>query len=170
MSWRIERFDKSHHTRAGFECGKPTLNDFLHKYATQYEKRNVGRTYVATRNGETQVVGYYTLATGKLLVEDLPESAAKQLPRHPVPVVKLARLAVDSSIQGQGLGAVLLRDAMRRVLEVSEQVGVHSVVVDAIDEPAAKFYERFGFHTLPEQPLKLLLPLSALADLTDGEK
>ena len=164
MSWHIERLDKARHTRTGFDCGKPSLTDFLHKMASQHEKKNVGRTYVATRAGETQVVGYYTLATGGLRLEDLSEDEAKKLPRHPVPIVLLARLAADTTVQGQGLGKALLRDALQRVLQVSDQVGVHAVVVDAIDEAAAAFYMKFGFAALPEQPLKLLLPISAISN------
>ncbi len=167
MAWRIERFDKSGHTRGGFDCGKPPLNDFLHKFATQYEKRNVGRTYVAVRTGESQVVGYYTLATGELKREDLPDTPAKNLPRHPVPVVLLARLAVCSSVQGQGLGAALLRDALLRVAQVAEQVGLFAIVVDAIDDAAGAFYEKYGFSQLREQPLKLYL---SIADVAAGVK
>lgn len=163
MSWLIEHLDKARHTRTGFDCGKPSLTDFLHKLVTQYEKRNLGRTYVAVRSAETQVLGYYSLATGGLRLEDLTESEAKKLPRHPVPVVLLARLAVDQTVQGQGLGKVLLRDALQRVLQVSEHVGIHSVVVDAIDDAAAEFYKHYGFTVLPEQPLKLLMPLSTIS-------
>ena len=164
MLWQIERFDKSRHVRSGFDCGKLTFTDFIQKFASQYEKRNVGRTYVAVRPGETQVLGYYTLATGELQLDDLPETASKNLPRHPVPVVLLARLAVDATVQGQGLGAALLRDAIQRVLQVSEQVGIHAIIVDAIDDDAVRFYSKYGFIALPEQQLKLFLPLATAAN------
>jgi len=162
MHWLIEHFNKARHTRTGFDCGKPPLTGFLHNFMTQYEKKNFGRTYVAVRSGETQMLGYYTLATSELSLEDLSESEAKKLPHHPVPVVLLARLAADQTVHGQGLGKALLNDALRRVLQVSEHVGIHAVVVDAIDDEAAKFYQKYGFTALPDQPHKLLLPLSSI--------
>ena len=109
--WKIERLTRSHE-RASFTCGKPPLDDFLRSLVTQYEKRNLGRTYVAVRAGEPRVLGYYTLASGSVPFQNLPAPAARKLARHPVPVILLARLAVDQSVQGQGLGESLLLDAL----------------------------------------------------------
>ena len=165
--WRIGRLARSH-DRAPFSRGKPPLDDFLRRLATQYEKRNLGRTYVATRPGEARVVGYYTLASGAIAFQDLPEPAARKLPRHPVPVILLARLAVDRAAQGQGLGEALLFDALARCAEVADGLGVHAVEVDAIDQQARAFYEKYGFVPLPDGELHLFLPIATIRDSSRG--
>ncbi len=159
--WRIERLDHGHE-REGFDCGKPSLNDFLHSLVSQYEKRNLGRTYVAVPGGGHRVFGYYTLAGGSITAEGLPAKQAKKLPRHDVPVVLLARLAVDRSTHGKGLGGLLLRDGLTRSLDLSEKLGIHAVVVDALDDEARAFYERFGFLPLRDDAMRLFLPLSTV--------
>jgi GNAT superfamily N-acetyltransferase len=156
--WRIERLDHGH-VRKDFDCGKPSLNDFLDALVSQYEKRNLGRTYVALREGDSRVLGYYTLASGAIDRESLPAKQAKKLPRHAVPVILLARLAVDRSVHGKGLGGFLLRDALTRSLDLSEMLGIHAVVVDALDAEAKAFYQRFGFLPLTDDEMRLSLPL-----------
>ncbi len=159
--WRIERLDRRH-VREGFDCGKASLNDFIHALVSQYEKRNRGRTYVALQEGEERVLGYSTLASGAIAAESLPAKQAKRLPRHAVPVVLLARLAVDRSVQGKGLGGFLLRDALTRSLELSEKLGIHAVVVDALDAEAKAFYQRFGFLALTDDEMRLFLPVGTI--------
>jgi GNAT superfamily N-acetyltransferase len=159
--WRIDRLDRGH-VRLGFDCGKPTLNDFLHTLVNQYEKRDLGRTYVALAAIEQRVMGYYTLASGAISLEGLPAKEAKKLPRHPVPIVLLARLPVDVSAQGRGLGGMLLRDALARSVAISETLGTFAVVVDALDEEAKAFYEKFGFLPLTDNAMRLFLPLSTI--------
>jgi GNAT superfamily N-acetyltransferase len=157
--WRIERLDRAH-VREGFHCGKPSLDGFLHSLVSQYEKRNLGRIYVAVQGDDPRVLSYYTLASGAIEAESLPSTQAKKLPRHAVPIVLLARLAVDQTIHGKGLGGILLRDAMTRSLDLSEKLGIHAVVVDALDAAAKTFYERFGFLPLTDDAMRLFLPLS----------
>jgi GNAT superfamily N-acetyltransferase len=157
--WRIEPLDRSH-DRAMFACGKPTLDDFLRRLVTQYQKRNLGRTYVAVRPGEKRVAGYYTLASGAIAFQNLPATVARKLPNHPVPVILLARLAVDRQAQGQGLGEALLLDALGRCLGLADTIGVHAVEVDAIDRQAREFYEKYGFAPLPDGDLHLFLPIA----------
>jgi GNAT superfamily N-acetyltransferase len=159
--WRIERLDRDH-VREGFDCGKPSLDEFLRTLVGQYEKRNLGRTYVAIREGERRVLGYYTLASGSIDAGSLPAKQARKLPRHPVPVVLLARLAVDRSVRGKGLGGRLLRDALTRSLDLSESIGIHAVVVDAMDAEARAFYERFGFLPLTDDEMRLFLPMGSI--------
>ena len=159
--WRLERLDHGH-VREAFDCGKPSLNDFLHTLVSQYEKRNLGRTYVALQQGDQRVLGYYTLASGAIAAESLPAKHAKKLPRHAVPVVLLARLAVDRSVHGKGLGGFLLRDAFTRSLDLSNQLGIHAVVVDALDAEAKTFYQRFGFLPLTDDEMRLFLPLGTI--------
>jgi GNAT superfamily N-acetyltransferase len=159
--WRIERLGKTH-DRSGFDCGKAPLDDFLRSLVNQYEKRNLGRTYVALRPGEKRVLGHYTLASGAISFQDFPADAAKKLPRHPVPVILLARLAVDRSAQGSGLGRTLLVDALKRSLGLADRLGIHAVEIDAIDAAAKSFYEKFGFVPLLDQELHLYLPMTTI--------
>jgi GNAT superfamily N-acetyltransferase len=159
--WRIERLDHGQ-VREGFDCGKSSLNDFLQALVSQYEKRNLGRTYVALQEGDQRVLGYYTLASGAITAEGLPAKQAKKLHRHAVPVVLLARLAVDRSVHGRGLGGYLLRDALTRSLDLSEKLGIHAVVVDALDDEAKALYERFGSLPLRDDAMRLFLPLSTI--------
>jgi GNAT superfamily N-acetyltransferase len=159
--WRVEQLERGH-VREGFDCGKPPLDDFLHTLVSQYEKRNLGRTYVALQAGDRRVLGYYTLASGGIAAESLPGNQAKKLPRHEVPVVLLARLAVAQSVHGKGLGGFLLRDALTRSLGLSAKLGIHAVVVDALDAGAKTFYVRFGFMPLIDDEMRLFLPLSTI--------
>jgi len=160
---RIEPFDKRRHQRSNFQCGVADLDDFLRSFVTQYEKRRLGKTFVAVPlNDALRVIGYYTLAAGSVAFAHLPTEVAKKLPRHPVPVILLARLAVDHSVQGQGIGESLLVNALERVLELSESLGVFAVEVHAIDERAAAFYAKYGFMPLLDDPQHMYLPISAI--------
>lgn len=162
--WGIEPFDKRHEW-ADFSCGRPPLDDFLRVRVSQYEKRRLGKTFVAVPAGGRKVLGYYTLAAGAVSFEHLPADAARKLPRHPVPVVLLARLAVDRSAQGMRLGEGLLLDALHRALGLSADLGIHAVEVDAIDEVAAAFYRKYGFTPLLDEPLHLYLPIGTVEDV-----
>jgi GNAT superfamily N-acetyltransferase len=164
---RIEPLGRSH-VRDQFDCGRPSLNDFLRVLVTQYEKRNLGRTYVAVRGSDPKVLGYYTIASGSLAFEALHKKTAKKLPRHPVPAVLIARLAVDRAGQGQRLGEKLLLDAFARCLDLSGRIGVHAVVVEAIDKQARAFYEQYQFIALLDRPLHLYLPISTVRDVFAG--
>ena len=135
---------------------------------SQYEKRNLGRTYVAIAGSEPRVLGYSTIASAALAFEALPPKTAKKLPRHPVPAVLIARLAVDRSAQGRRLGEKLLMDALARCLELSGRLGIHAVVVEAIDEQAKAFYGKYQFIALLDRPLHLYLPISTVRDVLAG--
>src|SRR5438093_94258 len=159
--WTVERLEKSHE-RGEFSCGQPSLDTFIRNLVSQYEKRKLGRTYVAVRPNEKRVYGYYTLASSSIFFEHVPEKFAKKLPKHPVPVILLARLAVDQSVQKQGLGELLLKDALARCLQLATQLGIHAVEVEAIDSHAKDFYEKHGFISLNDDPLHLFLPLATI--------
>lgn len=161
---RIQPFDKTLHERAGFDCGEPPLNDFLQRLVSQYETRKLGKTFVAVRSGESRVLGYYTVASSAVAFGHLPAGAAKKLPKHPIPVILLARLAVDKSCQGHGLGEALLADALERSLNLSKSLGVFAVEVLAIDDRAAAFYAKYGFVPLLDDMRHMFLPLSAIED------
>lgn len=156
------------HDRKDFDCGEASLDLYLHRYANQDIRRQVNRVFVASPPSEPQrVIGYYSLSAGSLAAADLPEKFRHRLPRYPVPVALLGRLAVDKSYQGQGLGAVLIADALQRIALASQVMAVYAVVVDALNESAAKFYRQFGFIQLPSQPLKLFLPMDTVTKSVD---
>lgn len=161
--WTIEPFAKGHE-RSHFACGRSALDDFIRARVSQYEKRRLGKTFVAVSPGDMRVIGYFTLAAGAVAFEHLPDDASRKLPKHPVPVVLLARLAVDQSAQGQGLGEVLLLDALQRSLDLSSGLGVYAVEVDALDDAAAAFYRKYGFTPLLDDPLHLYLPITTVED------
>ncbi len=148
-----------------FDCGQPRLNDWLKSQAGQFDRRDLSRTYVATRLNETTVCGYYAISTHRVLHDELPEAESKGLPRIDVPVVLLGRLAVDQSAQGQGLGALLLVDALRRSMHIAEQVGIRAVEVDAVDDTARTFYLHFGFRSLKDDPRHLFMPMHEIRKL-----
>lgn len=120
--WTIRRLDKAH-DRSAFDCGYPMLNEWLKDRAGQFDRRDLSLTFVATRSNQAVVQGYYAISTHRVIYDVLPATDAKGLPRLDVPVVLIGRLAVDQRVQGQGLGAMLLVDALRRSLQISEQVG-----------------------------------------------
>ncbi|MBS0201528.1 MAG: GNAT family N-acetyltransferase [Planctomycetes bacterium] len=159
--WIIEPFGKAH-DRSAFTCGKPPLDDFIRTRVSQYEKRRLGKTFVAVSEGEKRVIGYYTLAAGAVMFEHLPNEASRKLPKHPVPVILLARLAVDQPVQGKRLGEGLLLDALQRSLDLSDSLGLHAVEVDAVDDSAVAFYVKYGFAPLLDNPKHLYLPLATI--------
>ncbi|MFL5245090.1 MAG: GNAT family N-acetyltransferase [Gemmataceae bacterium] len=162
--WQIERLNKSH-DRATFCCGKAPLDDFIHSLVGQYEKRKLGRTYVAVAPSTSRIVGYYTLANSSVPFQSLPAAIAKRLPKHPVPVVLLGRLAVDQTAQGAGLGEFLLMDSLARCRELSEEIGIFAVEVLALDMAAKGFYEKYGFLPLEDNALHLFLPIKTVQEL-----
>jgi predicted N-acetyltransferase YhbS len=133
----------------------PALNNYLKKFALQNPRNQSARTYVATR--AERVVGYYTLAAASARREETPSRVAKGLAAYPVPVILLARLAVDRSEKGKGLGSGLLKDALLRIVQAAEIVGCRAVMVHAKDDSAKAFYDRFGFEPSPSDPFRLFL-------------
>ena len=157
-----QRFDPVRHDAAAFDCGKEPLNRWLTRHAGQSDRRDAARTFVIA-DAHGYVRGYYTLVAGHLQHERATTAVRKGQSRHfPIPVALLARLAVDVEHQGHGHGAALLRDALSRVQVASAEVAVRAVVVHAIDDPAAGFYQRFGFRALAPTPRTLMVTLSEL--------
>ncbi len=167
MGLIITPLDKLH-DRKSFDCGERSLNRYLHHYAGQDARRRISRVFVAALpDAPQQVIGYYSLSAGSLDATDLPESLRRRLPGYPVPVVLLGRLAVAKSHQRQGIGSILLADALQRIVQASQAVAVYAVVVDALNDRAADFYRQFGFIPLPGQQLKLFLPMDSASSLMD---
>ncbi|MGK7877062.1 MAG: GNAT family N-acetyltransferase [Xenococcaceae cyanobacterium] len=151
----IEPLEK-HHDRAAFSCGNEQLDRYLHSLAIQDKKRNIAIPYVIVDRERQKIIGYYTLSMSGINLEHLPQSLAKKLPKYPiVGVTLIGRLAVASDYQGYGWGKLLIMDALYRSLVVSKTTGCFAVVVDAIDNEAVRFYQRFEFQTFPDKPYKL---------------
>lgn len=144
-----------------FDCGKEPLNRFLVRYALTNQAAGASQTYVALN--DATVLGYYTLVVGEVAYGQAAERLMKGLARHPVPVMILARLAIATTSQGQGLGAGLLRDAMLRTLEAADIAGIRAFVVHAKDDEAKSFYERFDFQSSPTDPYHMYLLLKDIA-------
>lgn len=150
----IEKLSARHDPR-GFDCGYSGLNDFLERYALQSQNGNSARTYVATDNGV--VVGYYSLTVGSVGHAEATERVRKSMPRYPIPVLILARLAVHKDLQGQGIGSGLLKDALVRSSRAADIVGVRALLVHAKDTQARTFYEHYNFEPSPTDAYHLFL-------------
>lgn len=162
-AYQIRSLDSAIDT-ATFRCGQAPLEEYLCRYASQDVRRNVARVFVATPQSDSRrVAGYFTLSAGSVHCADLPPALAKKLPRYPIPVALVGRLAVDRAFQGQGLGSILLSDACQKVARASAALAIVGIVVDAKDDAAAAFYRHFGFLDLAGQPGRLLLPATAFA-------
>lgn len=143
------------HEVEAFDCGSAALDDFLRRFALANARNGSSRTYAGLRG--SRVVGYYSLAAASVEPDDLPARAIQGLARHAVPMILLARLAVDRSEQGQGIGKGLLKDALRRYLAAQEIVGSRGLLVHAKDDAAKDFYLRYGFMASPTDELHLCL-------------
>lgn len=155
-SIRLESLDRKHLVE-GFDCGQESLNQFLVSHALQSQQSNSSRTYVIVE--DLKVAAFYSLAFGQLEYADAPERLTKGVARHAIPVMLLARLAVSADRQGEGLGAALMKDAVRRTLQAAEIAGLRAMLVHAKGDSAARFYERFGFLASPAEPSQLALPI-----------
>lgn len=148
---------KPTHDVETFNCGDPTLNDWLRKRALQNETTGASRTYVVCY--ENKVVGYYSLANGSVIHAEAPGKIRRNMP-DPIPVMVLGRLAVDINHQGLGIGKGLIKDAVMRTLQASEIAGIRAILVHALDEKAKQFYvEKCGFMPSPVHPLTLMVTL-----------
>ena len=150
----------------GFNCGQPALNQFLQRNALVSQKANSAQTYVCCQAGV--VVGFYSLAAGSVDPESAPPRVMKGLARHPVPVLILARLAVDQNHQGKGLGKALLKDALLRTAQAADIAGIRCLLVHAKDEAARRWYEAWEFDPSPIDSYHLFLMLKDLKALLAG--
>ncbi len=165
----LERLD-AHHDLSTFDSGHKVLDEWLRRHALAAQQMDSARTFVVTRSG--CVVGYFSLAMGSVLRAETPAKLVRGMPAYPVGMVLLARLALDQSEQGKGVGAILLAEALRKAVAAGEVAAARLVVVDAVDEEAAAFYERYGFFRAPEHPLRLYRRMkdvrASLASAADG--
>jgi len=164
IAWREEAISRRH-DRKSFDCGSAELNEYLRRYARQNHESGGAKTFVAVvPNEPARIQGYYSISPGAIEFAKVPATVTRRLGRYEVPVFRLGRLAVDRSVQGSGLGGELLLAAGRRALSVAIEVGGVALAIDAKDERAAAWYERFGALRLLDDPLRLVLPLKTIAD------
>lgn len=144
------------HALAGFDCGEGSLNLWLERHARAAQGAGSAQTFVITDSEQDgRVVGYYAIAAASIEHADATDRAKKGMPRHPIPALLLARLAVDQSVAGRGLGAFLLRDAMLRAVTASEDLGIRIFLAHALNPKAREFYVRFGFEPSPTDDLNM---------------
>jgi GNAT superfamily N-acetyltransferase len=148
----------SQHRLEGFDCGKPTLNEWLLRHARQAQASGSAQTFVVCTE-DLHTAGYFSLTVGQVSTLEAPERIRKGMGQYPIPVVILARLAVSTAFQGCGIGYGLLQDAIRRTALIAEQAGIRALLTHPIDAEAAKFYSRFGFVASPLREQQLLLML-----------
>ena len=170
--FKIEPFDPKRHDRAAFSCGVAQIDNFLKRTAKKHRKGDFTRVWVAIQPPEQRVLGYYAINSHAIETGDLPETLRKRAPHHgQVGAAYLSMIAADVEAQGQGLGGLLLADALRRVAAVSSDIGIFAVVLDVLDDGAAdamekrrRFYEGFGFISFPSQPMRMFLPVQTIRD------
>lgn len=143
----FEKLTRSHN-RKKFDCGKQRLNTYLRRYARQNAQKNLGEAYVLT-NKSKDIFGFYTISTASLDYDAYPQ--AKGLPKYAIPSALIGRLAVDQNQQGKGYGKLILSDALKRIVELSDEIGIYCITVEAKDENVKKFYKGFGFEELLDE-------------------
>lgn len=154
------------HNKSEFSSSEASLNNYLHRQATQDIKRNLAVVYVLIElENPNTIQGFYTISSSSIALKDFPQIASKKLPRYPsIPVTLLGRLAIDTNSEKQGLGALLLIDALKRSTLLSKEIGFMAVVVGALNENAAQFYEKYGFIRFTENN-KLFLTIETIKKL-----
>ncbi|MEK7660985.1 MAG: GNAT family N-acetyltransferase [Pseudomonadota bacterium] len=161
--WHEEPIAKSH-PRDLFDCGDANLNEFLKRHARKSHEKGGAKTFLAISNNEQKLIlGFYTLSPASVEFSKSPEIVTRGLARHDIPVFRLARLAVDLSAQGKGLGGQLLLAAGRRCLRAAQEVGGVAMLIDAKNEKVRDWYQSYGAISLEDNPLSLLLPLATIS-------
>ncbi len=155
--------DAQHHLDS-FDCGKHALNDWLQRFARQAQGSGSARTFVVCH--ADRVVGYFSLTVGQIDTLEAPERIRRGMGQYPIPVIILARLAVDKAYHGRGFGTGMLQDAIRRTLKIAEDAGIRALLTHPIDESAEIFYRRFGFEPTPLRERQLILLLKDARRLT----
>ena len=163
--YKIDLLEKKHN-RAHFSCGIEELDNYLKHQASQDVKRDVAAVYVLTEERSSDALGYYTLSSTIIPLDDLPGSQAKRLPKYPnLPAILIGRLALDRRCQSKGYGEILLANALKRSLELSKAMGSMAVVVDAINDDAKSFYQHFGFISFQDLHNRLFIPMKIIRKL-----
>jgi len=146
-----------------FSCGKRDLDEYLKRFAKTNHKKGIGKTFVLERDDE--VIGYYTVSMGSVEFASIPQHFRDGLPRYPLPVARIGRLAVSESWHGKGIGKTILVDALIRILDAATSVAAYAIVVDAKDVEAKAFYEHYGFIAYAGEEFSLFLPMATVQSL-----
>jgi GNAT superfamily N-acetyltransferase len=166
-----EQLNTTLHDRNSFDCGVNELNAFLKQHANQNQSKNISTTYVAvvavSADDRKKIYGYYTLSAGHIQCDQLPENIKSKLPKYPIPIARIGRLAVDNDHKGQGIGGFLLYDAFTNVLSIANKMGVYAVVVDAKNDDAKAFYKKYGFNEFQDSALTLFLPIDTIKSASE---
>jgi GNAT superfamily N-acetyltransferase len=161
-AWHEEPIAKQHN-REVFDCGEEALNEYLRRYARKSHDLGGAKTFLAIDDSDNEtILGFYSLSPASVAYAETPESVRRGLARHDVPAFRLARLAVDRKVQGQGIGGQLLLSAGRRCLLASAEVGGVALLIDAKNERVANWYASYGAVPMLDMPLTLLLPLATI--------
>lgn len=165
MSYLTQPLD-SKHRRDNFSCGKDLLDNYFWTQAKQDVKRKLSACFVSVDNETGKISGYYTLSSSSISNDLIPESLKKKLPKSylSIPAVLLGRLAVDKNFQGKGIGKLLLIDSLKRCYDTSKSIGAFAVITHPLDKEAEKFYEKYGFISLPDSG-KMFLPMKTIEEL-----
>jgi predicted GNAT family N-acyltransferase len=162
MAFAVEELDSKRHDRIGFDCGNEILNRYLKSLATQHRQKGIASTFVLIDSDQpTHILGYYTLSAATLSLAKLTDADRKGLPTYPVPAVRIGRLAGSLGARGQGLGELLLQNAIKRIMQARSTIGVYAVVAEAKDSAAEAFYRKYGFRMCDATSRQLYLPLGA---------
>jgi GNAT superfamily N-acetyltransferase len=158
----VEELDTRRHDRVSFDCGVEVLNRYLRNLAAQHRAKGIATTFVLVDPDQPdRILGYYTLSAATLSFETLTEADRKGLPAYPIPAVRIGRLAGAASARRQGIGELLLQNAVKRILQARGTLGVFAVVVEAKDAAAEAFYRKYGFRLCNADTRQLYLPLGA---------
>ncbi len=166
MTLAIELFNSTIHDRSNFDSGVASLNRYLATTASQDLKRKVATIFVLVDKPNNKILAYYTLSAFTIKTTELKPSLAKKLPRYPLlPATMLGRLAVDRDHRSQGFGKLMLVDALKRSFSATQQIASIAVVVEALDEQAIAFYQKYGFIAFSSSTNRLYLPMKAISKI-----
>jgi GNAT superfamily N-acetyltransferase len=163
VAFSVEELEAKRHDRTDFDCGEELLNQYLRTLAGQHRAKGIATTFVLVDSGRpSRILGFYSLSAASLAFERLTEADRKGLPKYPVPAVRIGRLATSLSVRGQGLGELLLQNAIKRALLARNTLGVHAMLVEAKNSAAEGFYRKYGFRLCDSKSRHLYLPLGAV--------
>ena len=165
---QFEPLEKKIHDRNSFDCGITELNDFLQKFASVHQEKGISKTFVLPKSEDRSFISaFYALTHGDIDRSEFPAKIEKKLPYYPIPIVLIAQLGVDRSMQGRGIGSACVTSALTRIYKTNAQLPSFAVVVDAIDDNAQRFYERFTFAPLgsKRQRTRMFIPMNTVSKL-----
>lgn len=159
---RIEPIQKAHKLKS-FDCGEKSLNEYLIRCACKNDQNDIAKTFILA-DSDDEVLGYYSICAASIEFSELPEDVSVRLPKYPIPAALIARLAVATSAQSNDYGSRLLIDALQRIVQAADELGIKVVTVDALHTKAKAYYKRYGFQSFPGNDLKLFLPIETIRE------